>query len=254
MTQAAPSALERNAVVENSSPPAAQRLDLRREMVVREFTSHYGIRADEIFFDDGSDEPYFGFEALSLLVNKLTDIPKISIVSTQIDPAVGLATACCEVTLSDDRTRMYSGSAFIGEALPSRGTVEGFPQALALAQTRALRTTLRAVGFDPVRAHEAQKNGGELSLQLSEDNPRNKKLAEAHLHGDALGLIAGTDKSKWRDFISTWTHGVADSAGDLDDTSLGLLVVYLRSLRNARERGESEPGNASATGVGLANS
>ena len=52
---------------------------LAQEAILREFTSAYKIRPDQIWFDGDGDEPYFDFEALSLLVNELADIPNINV-------------------------------------------------------------------------------------------------------------------------------------------------------------------------------
>ena len=185
-------------------------LSVRREMIVREFTSQYDIRKDQIFFDENGDEPYFDFEALSLLVNQLSDIPSIVVLPAMLDNATGIATATCEITLEDGKRRTYSGSSFTGETMPGGGTVKDFRQALAVAQTRALRTSLRAVSFDPMRAHEARKKGADLTLKLRDGDPRTRMLAEAHMLGADLGYIMGTDKTEWRKFIHTYTHGEND--------------------------------------------
>ncbi len=244
MTQAAPqpnAALGRNAeaareAAELNPPPVAQRLDIRREMTVREFTSHYDIRADQIFFDAGSDEPYFDFEALSLLVNELADFPRIVVTPTSNDHTLGIASASCEITLPNGNTRSYTGSALIGEPMPGGGTVEDWRSALAVAQVRALRTALRSVSFNPVRAHEAKKNGVELEFNITD--PRQRELREAHSLGVELEFIKGDDKAEWRRQIYDFTQGRLDSMEKMDDVMRGHFLLFLRALkRHLRARG-----------------
>jgi hypothetical protein len=242
---AAEAALKRGAEAAGPLPSHAsvhRESSLRREMYVREFTSHYDIRPEQIFFDDKTDEPWFDFEALSLLVNQLADIPSIAVTRGAADPVTGMIDANCTITLPNDRSRAYVGSAQIGEPMPNGGTVESWRQALALAQVRALRTALRSVSFDPVRAHEAAKRGEAVNLNVGD--PRSKMLAEAHLHGETLGYIVGDDKSKWRSVVSLWSRGRTDTSAQLEEPELGHFVIYLRGLVNARSRG------ADAAGVG----
>ncbi|HEX8500766.1 MAG TPA: hypothetical protein VF659_09255 [Pyrinomonadaceae bacterium] len=224
--------------VETPVSKRARQLTIPQEAVVNEWVKAYGLQPEQIYFDGESTLPYFDFEGLALVADKLADIPAINVEYDGFDPATGLVTTTCVLTLNGNRSRTIPACAQIGETMPGGEQIATVHQGLNVASSRALRRGLRMVGFDPVRAHEARKNGEDLPLTFrKEDDPRKQMLAEAHLLGEELGFIVGTEKIRWREVLGMWTHGAVTSAADLDERELGHFVVYLRSLRNARGRG-----------------
>ena len=205
---------------------------LAQELVVKEYVEAYGLSREDIYFDGESDEPYFSYEALSLLSLLLsTDIKTLSMTPIEIDRTAGLVTVNCEVILVDGRSRAPFAMAQIGETMPGGDPVKDINQAVGLAQARAARRALNMVGFNVTKAHEARKNSGELKLTLAVDDPRTIELREGHSLGEELGLIVGDDKGLWRQEISAFTRGECDSMGEMDDKSRGHWIIHLRTLK-----------------------
>jgi hypothetical protein len=202
---------------------------------VREFTEIYGLERGQISFDSDRLDPIFDFDALSLLSVKLSDIKSIRVVPGEVNVLNSLATSSCAVTLPDGRTREFFGAAVLYEVMPDGNAVEDFKQALDISQSRSLRRGLRAVGWDPLRAHQdfIAGRGVELGASPTVTDQRNKDLARAHIIGAELGIIVGSDKSRWRKLLGIWFHG-KESSADLNAGELSQLLAILRSLQSAK--------------------
>ena len=120
-----------------------------------------------------------------------------------VDHIAGIADATCVVTLRDNRSRTVYGTALVGEQMPGGNQIGDIKQALDIAQARAARRGLRAVGFDPVRAHEKRMRGEEVVLDLSEPKDlRRCDLATIHLLKRECGYNTGTgDDQDYRALI-----------------------------------------------------
>jgi hypothetical protein len=222
-----------------SMPPPVKKikvLTLAQEQLVREFTESYEIDREQISFAGEDLYPIFDFDALSTLSLVLSDIPSISVEPGDFNPAVGLATAICKVTLKDGRSREVYGHAMVGEEIYDGTRVADLGAAMIMARSRALRTGLRSVSFDPVRAHRQQST--KSSAETFTDQ-RTKLLARAHMLGNQLGYIVGDNKIAWRNQINAYFKGKTSSA-DLDDLELSQWVGMLDGWMKARERVRNE--------------
>ncbi len=144
----------------NSAPPttrAQSTWTLKQEELAREFVEAYGLDRKQISFEGASEQPIFDFDALSILSLRLTDIPDIRVEPGDFHNAAGIATAICRITLRDLRAREVYGNCLVGEVMYDGTEVADIGQALKIAQARALRTGLRAVGFDPFAHTRASK-------------------------------------------------------------------------------------------------
>ncbi len=240
-----------NASAEPHSPTAAasderqptrpaRRLNLKQESLVREFQHCYDINPGQISFDGESGAPFFHFEALAQIVTALTCFAELSVQQVEINHTHGHATSEASIRLQDGRIVSSFGSAFINESLPEDQVIDNFQTALDVSRARALRSALRMVGFDPLRAHEAAKQhaGPSVPQITSEEAQRNKELAEIHLLADEAGLRA-PDDTKYRSLISTFFGGL-DSARDMDARQRAQFIAMLRSFRSAHARLEVE--------------
>ena len=220
----------------NSAPPttrAQSTWTLKQEELAREFVEAYGLDRKQISFEGASEQPIFDFDALSILSLRLTDIPDIRVEPGDFHNAAGIATAICRITLRDLRAREVYGNCLVGEVMYDGTEVADIGQALKIAQARALRTGLRAVGFDPVRARKSQQVEGTQFKDL-----RSTELAELHLLGEALGYIIGEDKTAWKNLISTHFRGQT-SSGDLDDLQRSQFLSTMRALKSAHDRAQA---------------
>lgn len=241
MSATAPTALERNAEAAHSAPPPAQPKrthTIKQETIVREFTKTYNLDASQIGFDGESDQPIFDFDALSILGIRLTDFRDITIEKGELDYINGVATSECRITLGDGRTRQVFASCPVGDVLHDGREIKDMSTALAVSRARAMRTAFRAVGFDPLREHEKQKEDGE-ALELSLDSMRNKELAEIHLLGEQSGLIdpATNDKTRYYKMMDVMFPDVT-SARYMTQEQRAKWIGVLRGLSNAQRRTE----------------
>jgi hypothetical protein len=203
-----------------------------------EFLIEYGIEPTQIAFADDQLNPIFDFDALFFLANRLGDFWDISIEAGDVDHERGYCTSHCCITLADGRTRKMFGSAFVGEQMPALRTVQTVGDALVVSRARALRGALRAVGFDPVRAHlqRDQTQAGGFALDEATD-PRRLMERQAHALGEKLGYIirpagAPADKTEWREFMAMLFHGKT-SMSELTDDEQSQWVSTLRAMERA---------------------
>lgn len=208
-----------------------------------EFLVEYGIEPEQIAFADAELNPIFDFDALFFLANRLGDFWDISIEAGDVDHERGYCTSHCCIMLGDSRTRKMFGSAFVGEVMPGNRLIQTIGEALVVSRARALRGALRAVGFDPVRAHlqRDQVVGGAELPGLSE--PRRALERQAHLLGEKLGYIvrpAGrpADKTEWREFMAMVFHGKTSMA-ELTDEEQAQWVNTLRAMERACQHAAS---------------
>lgn len=158
--------------------------------IQKEFIDAYSFAPEQISFDGESLDPIFDFDALALLSTKLCDLPQIDLGLGSVDRSIGLATAVGVVILPNGSCRKIFAAAQVGEEMPDGEPIKDINQAINIARARALRNILRAVGFNPVRAHRVFTDSeGMQMMELVPVDPRLKQLAEIHLHAQALDLI-----------------------------------------------------------------
>ncbi len=204
---------------------------------MREFTEAYGLDSKQISFEGERPEPIFDFDALSTLSLALTDIPDIRVEPGDFNHIAGLTTANCRITLRDGRAREVYGNCLVGEVMHDGSVVDDIGQALNISRARALRNGLRAVGFDPVRAHKLAKANQQQQSTAEFSDARTRELAEAHILGAELGYIVGENKTDWRKMIGTYFEGKSSSA-DLSDLQRSQLLGMLRAWKSARLKSE----------------
>jgi hypothetical protein len=217
-----------------STPPATRPRvkTLQQEEIVREFTETYGIDASQISFDGEKPEPLFDFEALNLLATTLGNFPSIITEIGDVDGAMGLVTSSCEIKLPDGRRRVVFGAAVVGEDMPEEKLIETIPQALNVAQARALRKGLRAVGWDAFRAHR-QQGENILTFNPSPDIAKNE-IAELHILAKDVGLITSDgDKTNYYRMMAIWFPGVKTSK-ELDEVQRAQMIATLRGLKKSK--------------------
>lgn len=236
------------ATKEQMPPPHGARtkvLTLQQEEIQREFIQAYGLDPKQISFEGERPEPIFDFDALSTLSLALTDIPDIRVEPGDFNHIAGLTTANCRITLRDGRAREVYGNCMVGEEMHDGTLVENIGQALNIARARALRNGLRAVAFDPLRAHNNAKANQQATTEFSD--VRSKELAEIHILGAELGYIKGEDKTAWRTMIGTYFEGKSSSA-ELSDLHRSQLLGMLRGWKSARLRGAGQGSTESEKG------
>ena len=123
----------------------------KQKELITALNQYFGIAASEISLDE-SGELFFSLDTLNLLTIKLApDIQALSISCHSFESELNIVSAHASVTLTDSRHRSCVKSAQVDEVLPMGGKIETLIQAANIADSRAARAVLRAVGFDPVR-------------------------------------------------------------------------------------------------------
>jgi hypothetical protein len=220
---------------QNSKPPtiAQQQQALRCE-----FCDDYGLKPQQISFEGQSVEPIFDFDALSLLVNALTDIPAIKVGLAKFDDVLKLSESSCYVKLPNGRTREYSGFARIGERLHDGSIIGDDILCINVSRARALRVGVRAVGFDPVKFHNARKEGRTLELCPQTDQEEwDKYRAQVHTiagHHSLNFIKKDGDRTEYENLMASFFKGVTTSK-ELNREERGQWLGMLRAWQRGAE-------------------
>lgn len=204
------------------------------EQIKTEFKADYGIEADEIIFDpDGA--PFFTHDALSILAEKLA--PQIRNVEVQLNllnKADRFITVDCGVFLENGTARNTFGSAFVPERKADQteeDEIKAFDLALGQAKARALRSGLRSVGFDPIKAHLARKGGNVIALQPRTEEDEETTLRKAiHALRDEMNLDAET----YQRYLVLATG--KPSSKQMSIAEMSKAYTYLQGLNEGRKR------------------
>jgi hypothetical protein len=204
-----------------------------------EYCAAYGFAPEQVGFSNrGSLEPIFDFDAMNVLANTLADIPDIDVQLNGINEVRGMANSVCKIELPGGNKRSIYGVALIGEVLHDGTKITGMKQAIDVSRSRCLRTGLRAIGFDPVRAHELAKKGERLDLIGSETRERQKRLAEIHILAGPRGLNLITtdgDRSEYEMLLAQNFEGHTSSK-DLSNAEVAEWCGMLRAWARGMER------------------
>ena len=200
-----------------------------------EFCTAYNLQSDQISFDKATGEPIFDFDALSLLINTLTEIPAIKVGLAKFDDVLKLSESTCRIQLPNGHTREYSGFARVGEKLHDGTLITSDIQCINISRARALRIGARAVGFDAVKFHEANKHGRKLELTpLTQEEEWKRYRAQVHTIAGPRGLNfikSDSDRTEYENLMASFFHGVTTSK-DLTPSEraqwLGMLRAWQR--------------------------
>lgn len=202
--------------------------------LIQDLHAHFGIEAKDVSLDE-SGELFFSYDALNLLTIKLApDIQALSLSCHSFESELGIVSSHASATLTDSRHRSCVKSAQIGEAIPG-GTIETLIQAANIADSRAARAVLRAVGFDPVREFQAYLHDRvqvtERARQLAELSQAEKDRRFIHKVRDDLDM----DDPTYRTHLSIATLRQHTSTEGLDELNLSKIATYFRALEAAQQ-------------------
>jgi hypothetical protein len=225
-------------MVKRSSMKPARTPSRAQDKLREEFCGAYGIKPEQVSFDGPSPDPIFDFDALSLLINTLADIPGIKVGLQKFDDANKLAESFCQMTLHGRRTRDFFGVAMIGEQMHDGTVITGTIQAINVSRARALRIGLRSIGFDPVKFHEARKAGRTLDLLGSDEESAKRDLATIHVLAGARGanfIKRNGDRTEYENLLAAHFHGHTSSK-DLEPHERAEWIGMLRAWVSGMER------------------
>lgn len=207
--------------------------------LANELIGEYGIERSQISFDSRSGQLILDFEALQVMAHALCpDVleDKIEIHKLDGENNYYICTATLHVDNDTPAGKLVirPGAAILGEILSETESVMRPPQAISLAAARAYRSALRAIGFDPLRAHRQRLSGQPVTLN-DEFEQADKLRKELHALASDLGFIQGKDRSAYRELLRVM-YGGRTSSLQLEDDEVRQLTSYLRARLNARER------------------
>jgi len=206
--------------------------------IQKEFCDAYGFHPEQVAFDSNSLDPIFDYDALCVLSVKLCDLPDVEVTLRTVNHGTGIATSAGTAVLNNGNRRSVFGAAMVNEVMPDGEKIPDLSQAISISRARALRSILRAVGFDPVAAHRSfQRTGNVVELQLPTKLPRDKERAEIHMLATGLGLVkrvpGGIDRSAYEQSIALFFNGKTSSK-DLSDLEHTQFLTMLRAFTKAR--------------------
>lgn len=222
-----------------------------QRVIQKEFCDAYDFAPEQVGFDGPSLDPIFDFDALSVLSTRLCNLPFVGVEHFGTNGVLQMATSNGDATLPNGNQRRIYGAAFLGETMHDGSTIDSWRQAVNVSRARALRTILRAVGFDPVAAHRSFKRTGKvIEFQASGQLTRDQERKEIHMLAESLGLLTKiaavgaaadpqstartrTDRSAYEKAISTFFKGKTSSKS-LNDSEHTQFLAILRSWVRAR--------------------
>ena len=230
----------------------AKRYTKQQLELVEELCKTHGLSPEQISFEGTELSPIFDYEANSLLSLRLSDIASLD--CSFILRAGGRSPCQCRVELPDGRERTVSDSAEIGESMYDGSTIESVRQADSLARARAARLGIRSVGVNLYNAHKRFKLTGQLAVAHTDESPRAAALRELHVLAAEVGLISGSDRSRYEAFLAESFDGRTTST-DLNDLDFHRLISQLRARArparsNSKGRAGRLPGTACITAPG----
>lgn len=219
------------------SPRPSKGLTKAQLALQKEFCGDYGLAPEQISFD--GNEPIFDFDSLNILANTLARIPGIEVGLEKFIEANKLAESFCQLTLNGRITRKFFGCSQIGEQMHDGTIITGTIQAINVSRARALRVGLRAVGFDPVKFHEARKAGSAIDLLGTDKESDAGITAQIHVLAGPRGLNLikkNGDRSEYENLLASYFNG-RTSSKDLDAAEraqwLGMLRAWQRGAKAA---------------------
>jgi hypothetical protein len=212
----------------------------RNSKLVAEFCAAYGLAPEQISFDGA--EPIFDFDALNILANMLARVPDITVGLQKFHDGGRdrIAESFCQMTLNGRMTRKFPGVAMIGETMHDGRVITGEIQAINVSRARALRCGLRAIGFDPVKFHEARKAGQAVELLGRTDEEAEKNvIVQIHLFAGPRGcnfIKKNGDRTEYENLLASYFKG-RTSSKDLTPEEraqwLGMLRAWARKEQAA---------------------
>lgn len=201
-----------------------------QKQILAELRAHFGIEVKDVSLDE-SGELFFSLDALNLLTIRLAgDIQALSVHSQSFDNELAIATSHASVTLADGRHRGCCKSAQVGEEFPG-GKIETLIQAANIADSRAARAALRAVGFDPVREFESFLFDEE-TVRPDSISQEEKDRRYIHKVRDELKM---TD-AIYRKHLSVVTLGQKATTEGMTAAQLSMCAIYFKGLAHATTR------------------
>lgn len=202
--------------------------------LVQELIEQYGLEPSNIAVKSNGDIT-LDLEGLQIMTSQLcTELIMDELVVRPFHEDQKYFYCESHLTLASGLTVKRTGTAMIGEPLGESDSIQTIQQALSIASGRAYRLGLRAIGFDPIRAHKLKAHG--LSLLVESEDERKRNLTkQIHALATDLELICGTDRSRYIQTLAAMYDG-RTTTNDLDETERQQFLTFLRAKKQARQR------------------
>lgn len=198
-----------------------------QNLLIQQMQQVLGLDPKDVSLDE-NNELFFTIEALNLLTIKLgTDIQALSIVEHQTDGVLNIVSSVASITLADGRYRAIVKSAQIGERIGSTDkTIDTIIQASNIADSRAVRSVLRMIGFDPIKEFRnfLENKETERTEPLLSQAEKDRRLI--HKLRDEMNM----DDETYRRHLVIVTNGKCSSTKQMNDQQLSLTVAYFLGM------------------------
>lgn len=176
--------------------------------IIEDYGRCYGIEHDQISFNGAFNTgPIFDAAAVATLSLMLTDIRSIEV--TNRDRNGDAVVVYVKAVLPDGRDRGVAGTCLIGEILPNGDVIETETAAGNVAESRAFRKAIRALGIDLHKAHlHFVENGRKIEAVPESTADRQRRLSRnIHRIAEKIGYIHGDDRSLYEKFLAKKFNG-----------------------------------------------
>lgn len=134
-----------------------------------EFRRDYGVEISS--FDKETNEPNFTYDNLQTLIYTMgSERINRTAIDAYFDHATEQGYAETTLELQNGQIAVRISRVPIGQLLTNLETIETPAQALGLAKLNSLRECLAAIGFNPLRIHNARKPQDQTPDDITTDN------------------------------------------------------------------------------------
>lgn len=193
--------------------------------IVSGIVQTYDVDPNEITFFSDDAEPFLGYEAGCVMLNRL--MPDLADIDIEPLPPLVPGGINLKVRLTDGNGHTRSGLGIVHPSDEAQNNQLSMQQLQYLAQSRGLRSALRAAGIDLMRLHRSRANVAEFSGPSSTN--RAHLTRQLHALASEVGFIIGDDRQNYHRFMMH-RYGVGSSS-QMSEEVLADAVAALQAIR-----------------------
>jgi len=208
---------------------------LDQEAFKRALSAAYGLNANTIRFDERGKATLEHNDMQVVVQDLMPELISDDINFVRYVEETG--EVVCEATLRliNGRTVTRQGITFVGESLGEDKQVERVQQAIAIANARAYRAALLALGFDLVRAFLAKQMKAQPAATIvAIDKSIEGQRSQLHSVARNIGLLTNEDRALYVKWLQANFGEHITSSAQLNTAQVNAALSLLLARDSAR--------------------